>query len=170
MRLVLAVICSALLVACAGNKVFKDEFDNEKPWVEQQTQLPPYPNTENLISFDAGPSTSNQHFVDTTSIKIGEDDVIRYSLIVKSSLGAMNVSFEGIRCETFERKIYALGRDDKTWAQPRVSEWQRLEFVRQFYAQRELAKNLFCPHKQIVSSPEEAIRALKRGMHPQIFR
>jgi len=170
MRFFLAAICAIFFVACAGQEVFKDEFDNEKPWVEQQTQLPPYPRTENLISFDVGPNTSNEHFVDTTSIKIGEDDVIRYSLVVQSSTGAMNVSYEGIRCETFERKLYALGRDDKTWAQPRISEWRRLDFVRQLYAQRELAKNLFCPHKQIVSSPEEAIRALKRGMHPQIFR
>lgn len=170
MRFSLTAISAFFLVACAGQDVFKDEFDNEKPWVEQQAQLPPYPSPENLISFDVGPNTSNQHFVDTTSIDIGEDDVIRYSLVVKSSTGAMNVSFEGIRCETFERKLYALGRDDGTWSQPRISEWGRLDFVRQLYAQRELAKNLFCPHKQIVSSPEEAIRALKAGMHPQIFR
>ena len=170
MKIFLTIIGSLFLLACAGQEVFKDEFDNEKPWVEQQTQLPPYPSKENLIRVDAGSNTSNQHFVDTTSIKIGQDEVIRFSLIIQSSAGAMNVSYEGIRCETNERKLYALGRNDKTWSKPRVSEWQRLEFVRQFYAQRELAKNIFCPHKQIVSSPEQAIRALKKGRHPQIFR
>ncbi len=164
------IICLFFLTACARQDVFKDEFDNEKPWVEQQTQLPPYPSQENLIAVDVGPNTSYQHFVDATSIKIGQDGVIRFSLVVQSSAGAMNVSYEGIRCETKERKLYALGRDDKTWSKPRISEWQRLDFVRQHYAQRELNKNIFCPNRQIVSSLEEALRALKAGMHPRINR
>jgi len=170
MKRILVLICILFLVACANKQVFKDEFENEKPWVEQLTQLPAYPDEKNFMSFDAGAGTSNQYFVDTTSIKVGHDGVIRFSLVIKSSTGAMNVSYEGIRCATSERKLYALGRDDKTWAQPRVSEWQKLDFVRQFYAQRELSKNIFCPHQQIVSSTEEAIQALKAGMHPQIFR
>lgn len=169
MKRTLALICVLFLMACA-KPAFKDEFESDKPWVEQLTQLPPYPEEKNLMAFDAGSATSNQYFVDTTSIKIGEDGVIRFSLVIKSSEGALNISYEGIRCATKERKLYALGRNDKTWSQPRVSEWQKLDFVRQFYAQRELSKNIFCPHQQIVSSPEEAIQALKAGMHPRIFR
>lgn len=165
----LVLVCILLLTACAS-KPFKDEFESDKPWVEQLTQLPVYPDVRNLLAFNAGSVTSNQYLVDTTSIKIGEDGVIRFTLVVKSSANAMNVSYEGIRCATSERKLYALGRDDKTWAQPRVSEWQKLDFVRQFYAQRELAKNIFCPHQQIVSNTEEAIQALKAGMHRSIFR
>ncbi len=169
-RAQLALICTLFLLACAGKQPFKDEFESDKPWVEQLTQLPAYPDVKNLMAFDAGAATNNQYLVDTTSIKIGEDGVIRFSLVIKSSAGALNVSYEGIRCATSERKLYALGRDDKTWAQPRVSEWQTLDFVRQFYAQRELSKNIFCPHQQIVSNPEEAIQALKAGMHRSIFR
>ncbi|MEK6595582.1 MAG: CNP1-like family protein [Pseudomonadota bacterium] len=169
MKRTLALICVLFLMACA-KPAFKDEFESDKPWVEQLTQLPAYPDVKNLMAFDAGSATSNQYFVDTTSIKIGEDGVIRFSLVIKSSEGALNISYEGIRCATKERKLYALGRNDKTWSQPRVSEWQKLDFVRQFYAQRELSKNIFCPHQQIVSSPEEAIQALKAGMHPRIFR
>lgn len=165
----LVLICILFLAACA-KQPFKDEFESDKPWVEQLTQLPTYPDTRNLLAFDAGSATSNQYLVDTTSIKIGEDGVIRFTLVIKSSAGAMNVSYEGLRCATSERKLYALGRDDKTWAQPRISEWQELDFVRQFYAQRELAKNIFCPHQQIVSNTEEAVQALKAGMHPSIFR
>jgi hypothetical protein len=169
MKRTLALICVLFLMACA-KPAFKDEFESDKPWVEQLTQLPAYPDVKNLMAFDAGSATSNQYFVDTTSIKVGEDGVIRFSLVIKSAEGALNVSYEGIRCATKERKLYALGRNDKTWSQPRVSEWQKLDFVRQFYAQRELSKNIFCPHQQIVSSPEEAIQALKAGMHPRIFR
>lgn len=159
-----------LLSACAAKKEFKDEFEAEKTWVEQLSRLPPYPDENNLIEFDAGSITDYQHFIDATSISIGQDGVIRFTLVTQSSAGAMNISFEGIRCATNERKLYAIGRDDRTWSKPRLSEWQPLSFVRQFYAQRELSKNLFCPHKQIVSSPEEAIRVLKKGIHPAIYR
>ena len=168
-RPLIFLICAALLLACA-KPPFKDEFESDKPWVEQMTQLPAYPEEKNLMAFDAGAVTSNQYLVDTTSIKIGQDEVIRFTLVIKSPAGAMNVSYEGIRCATSERKLYALGRDDKTWTKPRISEWQKLDMVRQFYAQRELAKNIFCPHKQIVTNTEDAIQALKTGMHRSIFR
>ena len=106
MKRAFSLICALFLVACAG-KPFKDEFANDKPWAEQLTQLPAYPDVKNLMAFDAGAVTSNQHLVDTTSIKIGEDGVIRFSLVVKSSTDALNVSYEGIRCATSERKLYA---------------------------------------------------------------
>lgn len=169
MKRALALICVLSLFACA-KPAFKDEFESDKPWVEQLTQLPAYPDEKNLMAFNAGAVSGNKYFVDTTSIKIGEDGVIRFSLVIRSSAGALNVSYEGIRCATSERKVYALGRNDKTWAQPRVSEWQKLDIVRQFYAQRELSKNIFCPYQQIVSTSEEAIEALKSGMHRSIFR
>ena len=165
---ILVLICLSLLIACA-NKPFKDEFESDKPWTEQMTQLPAYPDAKSLMVFDTGAVNNNQYLVDTSSIKIGEDGVIRFTLVIKSSTGSMNVSYEGIRCATSERKLYALGRDDKTWVQPKFSEWQKLDFVRQFYAQRELSKNIFCPHQQILSSKEEAVQALKAGMHRSLI-
>ena len=167
--ILMALICALLLLACA-KPPFKDEFESDKPWVEQMTHLPAYPELKNLLAFDAGAVTSNQYLVDTTSIRIGQDEVIRFTLVVKSSAGAMNVSYEGIRCATNERKLYALGRNDRTWAKPRVSEWEKLGLIRQFYAQRELSKNFFCPQQQIVSTSEEAIQALKAGRHPRVIR
>ena len=103
MKRTLALICVLFLFACA-KPAFKDEFESDKPWVEQLTQLPAYPDEKNLMAFDAGAVSDNQYFVDTTSIKIGEDGVIRFSLVIKSSAGALNVSYEGIRCATRERK------------------------------------------------------------------
>ncbi|WP_295625189.1 CNP1-like family protein [uncultured Nitrosomonas sp.] len=168
MKRIYILLC-ILLFACA-KPPFKDQFESDKPWIEQLTQLPAYPDTTNLMEFDTGAVSSNHYLIDTTSINIGEDGVIRFTLVVKSSAGALNVSYEGIRCATSERKLYALGRDDKTWIQPRISEWQRLELVQQFNAQRELSKNIFCPHRQIVSNTEDAIQALKAGIHRNIFR
>lgn len=167
--IVMAIVGVLALSACA-KPPFKDEFESDKPWIEQVAQLPHYPDMNNLQEFNAGEATSNRYFVDTTSLKVGEDGVVRFTLVIKSSAGASNVSFEGIRCATNERKLYALGRDDKTWAQPRIAEWQRIDLVRQFYAQRELSRSIFCPFRQAPGSTEEAIQALKAGVHRSIYR
>ncbi len=165
------VLLSCLLMAaCAAKKEFKETFDTEKPWLEQLAQLPPYPDLSNLIPVSVQTSADYQHAVDPESISIGDDGVVRFTLVSRSSAGAMNISYEGIRCETNERKLYAIGRDNKTWAKPRTSEWQPLSFVKQFYAQRELSKNLLCPDKHPVRTREEAISVLKAGKNPAIFR
>lgn len=168
MKKILLIGCALLVAACASKKEFKDQFDSEKTWVELQAQLPGYPKQDNLIPFDAGPTSQDQHFIDATSIQIGKDGVIRYSLVIKSPSGAKNVTFEGIRCATNERKLYALGRNDGDWTHSRNADWQRLENVIQYDAQRELVRYYFCPLKSIVKTRNEAINALKAGIHPRV--
>ncbi len=164
----LLILCSLSIIGCAGNEVFKDGFDNEKTWLELEAQLPDYPKRENFLEFDSGPNVSNKYYVDETSIQVGDDGVIRFSLIVESSSGAMNVSFEGIRCQTSERKRYALGQNNNTWIESHIDDWQRMENISQFHPHRELATYYFCPIKNIVNNKQEAIRALKAGMHPKV--
>ncbi len=170
MKYKLLVLSFISLVACSSNEKFVDTFDNNKNWVEIQTQLPNYPETENLLEFDTGPASDMRHYVDAQSITIGEDGVIRFTLVSKSTEGAENVSFEGIRCRTRERKRYATGRLNKTWTHSRQPEWQLLNNVGQNHALRELAKFYFCPQDIMVNTPQEAIRALKAGIHPRVVR
>ncbi|SFM72031.1 CNP1-like family protein [Nitrosomonas communis] len=169
-NILLPILYILLLTACITKEKFVDTFDRGKDWAELQTQLPPYPQADNLLEFNVGPTSTHRYFVDAPSITVEKEGVIRYSLVIKSAQGAENATFEGIRCETREKKRYALGRNDRTWVQPRVSEWEILENISQDYAQRELAKYYFCPRGLIVGSPEEAIRALKAGAHPNALR
>ena len=92
MKRLLISLCLLSMAAPAaaffGPKKTSDyEYENEKPWVEIQGQLPSYPKSENLLEFDAGPASNNLHFVDSSSISVGEDGVVRYSLVVKSPRG-----------------------------------------------------------------------------------
>lgn len=153
--------------ACISQNKFFDTLDYKKDWETIQSQLPAYPQTENLIAFDAGPTAQLRYFIDTKSISVDEKRVIRYTIVAQSDQGASNVSYEGIRCETRERKRYAIGNNEtRSWTRANHSEWQLLEMVTQSLAQRELAKFYFCPRGLVVGSPEEAIRALKAGIHP----
>ncbi|SOD42136.1 CNP1-like family protein [Nitrosovibrio sp. Nv4] len=167
----LVLLCFLPAVVCAQQQKFEYEFDHERPWVELQAQLPAYPKEENLLQFDAGPVSTNLHYVDAPSITVGEDGVVRFSLVVKSPTGAMNVSYEGIRCQTAEKRTYAYGRNDETWMRARLSKWIDLEDIAQNYAHRALYRYFFCPlgiHR--VKDADEAIDALKAGVHPKAVR
>jgi hypothetical protein len=106
---------------------FDEDFDDEvKTWQELSVQLPSQPKAENLVSFDAGPTATMKFAIDLNSLSAGTDGVVRYTLVSKSDGGAENVSYEGIRCQTAEKKLYAFGHKDGSWSRARLSNWQRI--------------------------------------------
>jgi hypothetical protein len=141
---------------------------SEAPFKEDKVRLPAPPKAENLIQFDTGPARPGfENFVDGSTLTLDSDGVIRYTLVVKSDMGASNVSFEGIRCATRERKVYAYGRRDGTWAKPRDPEWKKIGAPRAEGPVYVLYNDFFCPGRQAVRSSDEAIAALKAGGHPR---
>ncbi len=131
LRIAFWIVAGAMLAlpAAAQWKDWDYELDQEKkPWEELQAQLPPYPKTGNLIQFDTGAHSSNRYFVDAASLSVGEDKVVRYTLVVTTSGGATNVSFEGIRCDKGQLRVYAFGRPDSVWSRARDSNWRPIVY------------------------------------------
>lgn len=147
------------LVLAAG---FDNEFD-EKPWAEIELQLPAFPEKENLIPFKVGSVSDKQYFIDGKSLSIGSDDVIRYSLVVVSSAGAQSISFEGMRCVTGERRVYAFGRSDNTWSMARSNKWVRLQGGSNNHYVALFADYFCTAAERAIASPDEAIRVLRYG-------
>jgi hypothetical protein len=141
----------------------RDALEDEKAtWQEVKAELPAYPKSVNLIQVQAGTPNSHRYFIDATSLSRGKDGVMRYSAVVKAAGGAENVSFEGIRCETRERKIYALGHADGTWQEARDASWRRIErFHPPLYLT--LWRDYFCPERTAPTRPTQALDAIKRG-------
>lgn len=101
------------------------KLDQEKrPWEELQSQLPPYPKPDNLIKFEFDGAGANQFFVDAASLSVGDDGVVRYTLVIKTAGGATNVSFEGLRCDVQQVRIYALGHPGNQWSRARDTAWR----------------------------------------------
>ncbi|MEY3121192.1 MAG: hypothetical protein RI993_17 [Pseudomonadota bacterium] len=171
-HLLLAFAFTLFLTGCAGREQFIDTLDHGKTWEEIAPSMPPYPENTNLLAFDAGPANNLSFFIDAHSISVDKKmRVIRYSMIIRSPQGGDNVMFEVLRCETRERKRYAIGDPStQTWVPVRNGEWETLEQVRQLHAQRELAKYYFCPRGLVVNSASEAINALKSGIHRKSTR
>lgn len=147
-----------------GDKKYGEFYEEEKKWTEAESKLPEFPSEQNLIEFDAGAASRNRYYVDGSSLNAGEDGVVRYVLVAKASGGARNLSFEGIRCSTRERKLYAFGRQDSTWSKARNPEWQS---IRHGSYQAVLSKEYFCPGGAAILKAEEGIAALRSGGHPQ---
>ena len=52
---------------------------------------------------------------------------MRYSAVIKSQSGALNTSYEGLRCKTSEFKVYAYGIRNGEWTRARESQWRKVE-------------------------------------------
>jgi len=111
----------ALLLAMqqttAKDRPFIDETDNsiredyaEKEWKEGQVSLPKSYKAENLQQFKLPNSNSRfQYFIDRNSLLTGDDGVTRFILVIRSSHGVDNSSYEGIHCGEREYTVYAYG-------------------------------------------------------------
>ena len=145
---------------------FEFEFDNEKPWTELQAQLPAFPELGAALPFFVSSATDNRFFIDPASLSVGEDGVVRYTLIVVSPAGATNITFEGIRCKTREFKIYAFGRDG-SWSRNRHARWADIRYQDRNRQHHVLYHDFFCPGGVIAHDAPEIVSALKRGIHPR---
>lgn len=148
---------------------FEEDF-NDKKWQEVVVQLPAAPQSDNLLPIYVSAATDNEFFVDGSTLTVTADGVVRYVLVVQTSGGARNVSFEGLRCETRERRIYASGRPDGSWSKSRNNEWRRIQDVAANRYHAALFGDYFCPEGVIVRNVEEARDALRRGRHPESRR
>jgi hypothetical protein len=166
----MAVALALLVGACSTPKPpspFEKDFDDEeKPWVEVQSQLPPMPEERDLLDFDVSGATQYRFSIDTYTLSIGTDDVFRFVLVATSPSGARNVSYEGIRCETGEKKIYATGRSDRTWVRSRNATWTKIEEVGNNRQHAALEKEYFCPEGYRARSVNQVIARLKPHLPP----
>ena len=161
-----ALAVAALAAGCAHPRSIVDDLDS-KPWEAQQKLLPPYPKDTGLIAFDVAPTRPFAFLVDPASVSIADGGVVRFTLVARSSSGAMNVSYEAIRCETLERKVYAFGRSDGTWSKARNTQWLPVDRA-QVNPQMTLANDFFCTGR--IETPEDAVQALRRGNRPAFIR
>lgn len=156
-------VTSIALLGCASGRTSLFEEEAKPAWKEIEPEFPAFPERANLIRLDLGSESTSLSFVDEKSLTLAGDGVVRFTLVVRGAGGAQNVSFEGIRCETVERKLYAIGRGDREWVRPRADEWQGIRdnaFNRQYAL---LAKDFFCPMGAIRPNREEIVRSLRQA-------
>jgi hypothetical protein len=124
-------LLGAVLLFCALNASAEDRREHgtgedsaalpELPW-----QLPAAPKAEDLLPFYTSITTGQSFAIDAKSLTVDKDGIIRYTMVGTSAGGARNVSYEGIRCATMEKKLFAFGHADGTWAKARDPQWDAI--------------------------------------------
>lgn len=168
-RSLLFAVTAVLVTASAwGANAQMDESDEPEPAAPQEAavEFPAYPTAESLLPFDAGSASGNRFLIDQKSISVGADGVVRYVLVVRSPSGVENVSFEGLRCETVQRRLYATGRSDRTWSRSRNDNWMEISSSTVSLPHNALARLYLCDHGLPIRSAKEGVDALRRGGPP----
>lgn len=148
----------------------KSDWESEqqrRDWREADMPAPPPPGRGELLAFFVSSASDYRFFIDAASIAPGTDGVVRYTLIVRSPLGAETVNYEGIRCATGEVKAYAFGRADRSWS-VHPGAWRRIEERSVQRWHNALWSEYFCPGRMPIRSAAEGVDALKRGRHPNL--
>lgn len=142
-----------------------EEEELPQAWQENDVVFPGAPKAENFLSFYVSPTADNRFFIDSASIGVGSDGVVRYTLIVDTPGGVRNVTYEGIRCASKEKRLYASGRPDGSWSRARSARWDRITDATTNRQHAALYVEYFCPVGMPVASVRDAIVALKKGSH-----
>lgn len=156
---------SASLLAGAIPPELQNGFEEQpkEAWKENDVALPAFPQDTGLLPFVVGAVRDKSFAIDRASIAVGTDGVIRYSLVITSSRGAQNVTYEGMRCDTGERRVYAYGRSDKTWAKASSDKWVPMQGSTNDYRVA-LYADYFCTvGAPAVMNAKQAIRRLELG-------
>ena len=143
------------------------EYDRPKEvFKESEIKLPPLPKDENLLQFEADAASPHRFFLDTRSLSIGKDEVVRYTLVIKTAGGATNISYEGMRCDLGQVKVYAYARGRKAWVRARHPEWKEFGVQPSGRYRRVLKRDYFCAGKTgkyPVASVNDALQLLRYG-------
>ena len=134
----------------------------EKAFKEIEVALPSYPQDSALLEFAPRRNSANHFYIDRDSISIGSDRVIRYSVVIKSPSGAINTSYEGLRCKTSEYKIYAFGTGKSEWAKVPDVQWRYVARVSPDF-RFALYKDYFCDIEAIAGRNEKDLIANLAG-------
>ncbi len=122
--------------------------------------LPEFPKEDDLLSFQVGPTQTQSFFIDPASLSVGEDE-IRYTMVAKSKAGATNISYEGIRCRTFEFRRYAYGYRDNKWVMSKNEVWRPINFYAANRPRAVLTQEYFCDGRSIAGTDKDMVLRIR---------
>jgi hypothetical protein len=163
---VTSISIGGLLVACAGDPI-QSGLDPFAPMVfkEGTTTMPLNPpNKSSLQPFYVTNTTIFKFAVDTNSIEIGKDGVTRYTVVITNPSGGEQVQYEGIRCDSYQWRLYGTF-DNKKWNENPLGSWATIKSNIPNRYQAALAQGAFCNF----TSQEKSMTAIMKALNPSIF-
>lgn len=150
------MVCSAASVLHAQPSSFE-----EKSWSESAVVPPVEFSTDALQAFDMGASSALSYGIDPASLEVGNDGVVRYVMVARSSSGALNVLYQGIRCATAETKTYARLSDKREWNTSPDTQWKALSYSGPTRPAMMLARQGICDGRTVTGNAKKILSTLK---------
>ena len=154
------------LIACAGDPMQSD-LDPFAPMVfkEGATTMPLNPpNKPSLQPFYVSQTTIFKFAVDTNSILIGSDGITRYIVVITNPSGGQQSQYEGIRCDSFQWRLYGTF-DNNKWNENPLGSWAAIKSKIPNRYQAALAQGAFCNF----ASQEKSMPVIMKALNPSNF-
>ena len=152
-----ALLLLTLLWSSTGNALaakswsFSEPHDHNNPYIEEQEWqeveggLPDYPDEATLLEVDLGQANDRfRYLLDPASLSVGDDGVVRYTLVLQSTSGARNLMYEGMRCSAPFYKTYAYGSRDRSFRPLKTTRWREIGITANTRYRDRLRKLYFC--------------------------
>ena len=154
------------LAGCAGDPL-ESGVDPFAPMVfkEGVTAMPLNPpNPTTTQPFYVSQQTIFKFAVDIDSILIGNDGITRFIVILTSPNGNNQVQYEGIRCDSFQWRLYGTF-EGGVWKENPLSSWRTIQDNIPNRYQAALAQGALCN----LNSQEKNIKAIIKSLNPNGF-
>jgi hypothetical protein len=160
-RLLLVLGCCWSVNVYAG--LLSDDENKAPPIEESALALPAPPKSGDLLRYTVGAGASMTFAIDAKSVSVGDDQIVRYSSVITSPSGVLNISYEGIRCKTAERKLFATGRPDGSWNALPDAEWRRISGAGANSYQTTLFREFFCDGDAVAGKAATIVDRIRRN-------
>jgi CNP1-like family len=163
---VISISIGGSLITCAGDPMQSD-LDPFAPMVfkEGTTTMPLNPpNKTSLQPFYVSQTTIFKFAVDTNSILIGSDGITRYIVVITNPSGGQQSQYEGIRCDSFQWRLYGTF-DNNKWNENPLGSWAAIKSKIPNRYQAALAQGAFCNF----ASQEKSIPVIMKALNPKSF-
>lgn len=85
--------------------------------------MPAVPKAADLVEFEFN-TTSRHHFaIDPASMLLRGNEILQLTIVVTSSGGAANVSYEAFNCRNATHRLLAIASADGSWQPVEKSQW-----------------------------------------------
>ena len=158
-----ATLISFFAFSSASQAQLRDDPD-AAPWQEATVKPPASFSTDQLQAIDVSAGTALSSGLDPRTLSVGEVGVVRYVMVARSSSGALNVLYQGVRCQTGEVKTYARWNNNaSSWNVNAKEEWHELSFSGFTRPAMLLARAGICEGRTINGNAQKILQTLKHG-------
>ncbi len=162
-RLVLTLLLGwSLATAC-----FAQLLATDPDWKESDAPAPAALNLNDLLPFEVIRTSNLNWALDTTSVKVVGDGLVRYVAVARSTSGTLNALYEVINCSNGEVKTYAriVSKENeaprKAWAVVADPKWISMYDAPSKHALA-LAKQGVCTGNTAAQNVNEIVTSLKK--------